>query len=270
MFSAWKQNVNIKYFMVVYVGGLFIFSSFWLSDYERLFRGALIVLLYALFDLLWTYTREKIWYLPLSSLISGFILAVVSMPAPSLLLIVALPLIAVFSKQFLHFGRQRHVFNPAAFAMAVAGLFVPSVSWWGVTWGLVPLIIAILGGIFILWRQNRWHVVAHFLGTYVIFLSALFLSNGTAFHDLLKVLRPQVVDGTLIFFMTAMLIEPVTSMFPTKREQALFGALVGFFAVITAFVGQLYSFESTDPLLWGLLLGNIVAVLLFLPRVRKM
>ncbi|OGZ96546.1 MAG: hypothetical protein A3I44_05370 [Candidatus Sungbacteria bacterium RIFCSPLOWO2_02_FULL_51_17] len=270
MFSSLKRYIRIKHCTVVYLGGLFIFSSWFLEDYERLWRGLLIVGFYVLFDLLWTYIRDRIWYVPISSVISGLVIAVISMPAPSLLLIAALPLIAVFSKQVLHLGKNRLVFNPAAFAIAVAGLFAPSVSWWGVTWGHIPLSIAIIAGLIIIWRQNRWHVAASFLVAYAFFLKILFLMSGVGIFDLFSKLRPQIIDGTLMFFMTVMLIEPLTSAFPTKRQQIIYGVLVGFFAVAVTYAGQLFGWSDTDPLIWGLLIGNITAALLFLPTVRRM
>ena len=82
MFTKLKQKIPIKYFMVVYLGGLLVFSSAALGEWERLWRGIFIVLLYAVFDLLWTYVRDKTWYLPVSSMISGLILSLVAIPEP--------------------------------------------------------------------------------------------------------------------------------------------------------------------------------------------
>src|SRR3989338_2193027 len=125
--------------MVVYLGGLLVFSSVALGEWERLWRGIFIVLLYAVFDLLWTYVRDKAWYLPVSSMISGLILSLVAIPEPPFRLVVFLPLLAVFSKHMVRFGKPRHILNPAAFSMGVLAFFMPvaSVSWWGVAWGRV-------------------------------------------------------------------------------------------------------------------------------------
>lgn len=272
--GALKQRINIKYFMVAYVGGLLVFSSFMLGAPDRLWKGLWIVILYAAFDLLWTYLRDRVWYVPVSSWISGFILSIVAIPAPSLTLIVLLPLLAVASKHLLHFGKNRHVYNPAAFAMAIVALFVPAVSWWGVTWstvewGRVPLAIVSVVGAFILWRQGRWHVALPFLASYAIFLSPLFLWGGIAVSQLLTFLQPQLIDGTTLFFATVMLIEPLTSMFPTKGQRVIYGTLVGFFAVLVTYLSGLWNWERQDPLVYGLLLGNLVASLLFLPALRR-
>lgn len=275
--SVLKQKINIKYFMVVYVGAVLVIASFVFGSTERLWKGLLVVLLYAAFDLLWTYTRDRAWYLPVSSGISGFILSVVAAPAPSLPLLVALPFLAVFSKRVLHFGKMRHVFNPASFAMAVVGFLVPSISWWGVAWntsrwGTFPIITAVsLVGIFILWRQSRWHVILPFFASYALFLAFNFSLSGIPLQNLLTFLRLQLVDGTTIFFATVMLIEPFTSTFPQKRDQMVYGALVGFLAVFVTYlvslpiVSALPFANNVDPLIFGLLLGNLTASLLFLP-----
>ncbi len=281
MFSAtFRQKINIKYFMVAYVGGLLVFSSLVLGTPDRLWMGLLIVLLYAGFDLIWTYLRDKIWYVPVSSWISGCILSVVAIPAPSLFLAVVLPLLAVASKHLLKFGKQRHVYNPASFAMAIAAFFTPSISWWGVTWSLpdigrVPLAIVILVGLFILWRQSRWHVTIPFLISYGAFLGLFFLWLGNSVGNLAALLSPQLIDGTTIFFATVMLIEPLTSAFPSRRQRAVYGVLVGFFAVLMTYLsGAISSLPALaaspiavnlDPLVFGVLFGNLAASLLFLP-----
>lgn len=280
-FTALKQKINIKYFMVVYVGVILVVSAFALGSSERLLKGLLIVILYAAFDLLWTYARDRIWYLPVSSWISGFILSIVAIDAPSFILIILLPLLAVFSKQVLHFGKNRHIFNPASFGMAFIAFFVPSISWWGVAWstndrGTLPIIIALsLVGIFILWRQSRWHVTLPFLASYAVFLFLNFLFAGIPLGDVFGFLKTQFLDGTTIFFATVMLIEPLTSTFPQKRDRIVYGALVGFLAVLATyavsipFVSALTFANNIDPLVFGLLLGNLAASLAFLPSKIK-
>lgn len=276
--ASLKQKINIKYFMVAYIGGILVYSSLVLGTPERLGKGLLVVVIYAAFDLLWTYARDKVWYLPLSSWISGFIISVVAIPNPPLALVILLPLLAVASKQLLHFGKPRHIFNPASFAMAVGALFmIPTVSWWGVAWGTTPLLIAAIAGIFILWRQDRWHVAAPFFLSYAAFLLLLFILNGIPAAQLLIFLKPQILDGTTLFFSTVMLIEPLTSTFPTRRHRLIYGVLVGFFAVLITYLMNLFAIwapsfaNNIDPLVFGLLLGNLLASLAFLPsRPRPM
>ena len=287
MFSRFKQKINIKYFIVGYVGFLLAFSSFYFQDFESLWKGILIVALYAGFDLIWTYLRDKLWYVPVSSLISGFILSIVALPKPPLALIIFLPLAAVASKQFLRLGKNRHVFNPASFGLAFAALFTPAISWWGLAVSSAPSrfsdiisrfadpsavlfwIIALVG-IFILWRQNRWHIAIPFIISYSVFLGVFsVVARGALPNNLINLLKPPFLDGTTIFFATVMLIEPITSAFPARRQRMLYGVVVGFAAALMIYLVPIFHWPSQDPLVFGLLVGNLAASLLFLPARNK-
>lgn len=248
--------------MVIYVGALLIFSSLYLDEPIRLLKGVAIVAIYAAADILWTRLREKTWYVPVSSFISGFILALVAIPSPPLWMIFALPLLAVISKQLIHFGKIRHIFNPASFAMGVVAFAAPAISWWAVAWGAIPLYIVLAAGLGILWKQKRFHVAVPFAISYSFFLALLFLKNGIPASQLLAFLKPQLFDGTPLFFATIMLIEPITSNFPTKRQRMIYGTLVGFFAVLLTYIGDII--PLADPLIYGLLLSNLICSLLFI------
>ncbi len=258
-----RQLINIKYFMIFYVGALLFWGAFQMGEPAYLWKGLAIAALYIIFDLLWTYFRDGTWYLPSSSLISGFILGVVGPSAPSWDLLVLLPLLAVFSKQVIK-RRGRHIFNPAAFSLvsiSMLGVFSPRLiglepTWWGVAWGTPVLYAVLLVGIFILWRQSRWETTLSFLGSYGIFLAALFLWQGREIGELFAILKPQILDGTTLFFASVMLIEPITSNFRGTKNRIIYGILVGAVAVSATAFGQI--FFELDPLLSGLLIGNFL------------
>ena len=216
--------------MVLYLAALLAWGSFYFDRPDYLWKGILIAALYAAFDVLWTYLRDRVWYFPESSLISGLILALVGAPAPDFLLLILMPLLAVISKQLLRFGTGRHIFNPAAFSLAILGQ-----TWWGVSWGNPVLIAVGLAGLFILWRQRRWETALPFLAAYALLFNF------------------QVFNGTVIFFASVMLIEPITSSFLGVRQRMAYGALV---FLLTFLVGR--SGLNSDPLLLGLLGGNII------------
>lgn len=258
-----RQKIDIKTFMVFYVGALLVWGAFYAGRFEFLWKGLLIAALYIIFDLLWTYFRDKIWYVPSSSVISGFILAVVGAPAPSLGLLVLLPLIAVASKQLIKLGRPKHIFNPASFSMAVLSVAgYQAVSWWGVAWGKPVLYAVLIAGLFILWRQKRWETTISFLVSYAVFLGALFLLQGREISQLFLILRPQIFDGTALFFASVMLIEPMTSSFRGTQNRIIYGVLVGLVAVLFSAFGQYLFF--LNPLIGGLLVGNLVMSLMIL------
>lgn len=252
--------------MTAYLILLLVFSAIMLNQPIFIFKGFLIVAAYSFFDLILTRIKEKTWYWPISSWISGLILALVFWPDLPWYFLILLPLLAVLSKHFLRFGKMRHVFNPAAFALVISGLFAPTSSWWASSWGNIPLIIISLIGIYILWRQSRWDEFLSFLFSYIIFTIIFF---GFETSTIAITTGSTVLQGSFIFFATIMLIEPITSQFPSKNQKIIYGILVGFFSVLITFLITKYQSFNTDPLLSGLLLANIAASLFFLPHYDK-
>ncbi|HSR89513.1 MAG TPA: FAD-dependent oxidoreductase [Candidatus Udaeobacter sp.] len=278
-----KQSLNIKYFMAGYLCLLVLLASFYFKDLVIFADGILLVALYTGFDLLWTYARDRVWYLPTSAWISGFVLTIGAFPKPPLLVLIVLPLLAVASKQLLHFGKNRHLFNPAAFALAVISLFNPAVSWWAVAGAVLPTIAGLqkldlgmwlflftfFAALIILWKQNRWHITLPFLFSYAFFIGVFSLVNGVVLGRLPNVLFFQIANGAVLFFSTVMVIEPITSTFSTKRQEILYGAMVGLAAVVIIYFSRKFNLVNLDPLVFGLLSGNLIAGLMFLPA-RKL
>lgn len=185
-------------------------------------------------------------FLPSAALVSGLIITLLVSPQNPLYITAFAAFIAILGK---HLGRKffnTNVFNPAA-----AGLFVTSiifsntVSWWGVSWGYIPLILTVvLVGYLVLFRMRRYLIPLSFLATYFLILKLLtFTLQLSTFFD-----------PTLIFFALVMLPEPMTSPNDHKRQifYGIFVAILVF--VVGNFVGQL----PFDPLITALLLGNLV------------
>jgi hypothetical protein len=269
MLSSLKSKINIRYFMVGYTSLLFALAALGTRHPLYFLNGLAIVAIYSSADLLWTRAAGGSWRLPISSWISGFILAIVTLPNPSAALVVLLPLLAAATKHLLHFGKMRHLFNPAASALVIASFFAPAVSWWGASWGRPAILATALVGLFILWRQARWHTAVAFLLAFLPLSAFGYLFGGGAAASLYGILKILVTDGVTIFFASVMLIEPVTSYFPTRRQRTVYGALVGVFAAASAYLIGRFANLNLDPLLTGLLLGNLVAGLAFLPPAPK-
>lgn len=238
MFKFFSRKIPIKQFMIGYLLLLLTLGAFNVGGFSYFWKGIFVLALYAIFDLFWTYFRDKVWYLPQSSIISGFILALVAVPAPSWPLIFILPFLAVASKQLIRFKGHSHIFNPAAFSMmSLSFAGYPVVTWWGVT---TVFYLVLAAGLFILWRQNRWETAVAFFLPYAIFFKSL------------------AFDGTVIFFATVMLIEPMTSNFPGRPRRIIYGASVSLIAIFVSIFGNLFPY---DPLLFGLLFGNLIITL---------
>lgn len=255
--------------MVAYTGALLALAAAGAHRPSGFLKGLALVAIYSAADLLWNRAVGGAWQLPLSSWISGFILAAVAVPEPGWGLVVALPLLAVSTKHFLHFGKMRHLFNPAASALVIAGLVAPTVSWWGVAWGWPAVVATALVGLFILWRQQRWHTALAFFAAFLPLSAVAHLWGGGEWAALSGLVKILVTDGVTVFFASVMLIEPVTSYFPTWKQRTFYGALVGALAAAAAVAIGFLTNTNLDPLLVGLLLGNLIAGLLFLPSVPK-
>ena len=237
-------RIPIKLFLIGYLLFLLVFSSLYLNSPGNILWGLLIVIFYSALDIAWTYYRKGVLYLPLSSFISALILALVtSTPSQKLFLAFFLALAAVFSKQILRFGGIRHFLNPAAFALAAVSFFSPIISWWGVSWpGALYLVLPF--GLFILWRQRRLESAFAFFIVY---------AAGVRFNQVL------LLDGTIWFFLSVMLIDPITSMVPTKTGRIIYGAVVALLGIFfTAYLKL-----NLDPLIFGLLAANLIKKLLY-------
>lgn len=237
------MRIDIYQFMLIYLVLLLVWGAFGAGEWIYLLNGVLIAALYALFDVLWTYLRERVWYAPWASVISGFIIALVGLPNPSWELIILLPLTAVVLKQLVKARPRRHIFNPATAALAVVSLGgFNVVSWWGVAWGRPVLFAVLLVGLYILWYLRRWETAVSFLIPYGLFFGIT-----------------KIFDGTVIFFTSVMLIEHIGSNFPGRKNRIIYGALVGISVIFFSLLGL-----DFDPLIGGLLAGNLIMSVLTL------
>lgn len=239
------MRIDIYNFMLVYLGALLVWGAWQTGEWTYLVSGILIAAIYALTDVLWTYFRDRLWYQPWASVISGFIIALVGLPNPSWKLVILLPLTAVALKQLVKIGTRRHIFNPAASALAVAMLGgFGVVSWWApsLASGGVGLWAMLLVGLYIIYYLRRWETVVSFLIPYGAFFGV-----------------QKIFDGTLLFFISVMLIEHVSSNFPGRKNKIIYGALVGISTIFFTFLEL-----DFDPLIGGLLAGNLIMSVLTL------
>ena len=142
--------------------------------------------------------------------------------------------------------KGKHIFNPAAVAVAITALTVSqSASWW--VGSASMLIFVALGGYLVIRKVQRSDAVISFL---VVALTTTLAYTFTAANPFTTVYRV-VLDSPLIFFAAIMLTEPLT-MPPTKTRQVLYAALVGFAFAPQVHIGSFYF----SPEL-ALLIGNI-------------
>ena len=195
--------------------------------------------------------RYGAWFFSLSSVITGLLIGLIVDPRSVGALFTAV-ILASASKYFLGFGRQKHIFNPAAFGIVLSSaLFNRPVAWWGAAWGIVPLLIILFGMLLPLRQLRRLWMPVSFLFVYGVGLALL-----SSAESALKL----TFDATPFLFAWVMLTEPITV--PSRGLWRYgWGALVGALVIGFHVVGISWS----DPLLTALLLANIVGF--FLKRI---
>ena len=163
-------------------------------------------------------------------------------------LLIWAPVLAMGSKYILAI-RHKHLFNPAAFAVALTGLTInQSASWWVSSVVILPAVIA--AGILIARKMRRFDLVLIFL---LVSFAAMLGFSLAARSDFLLVLEQAFVYTPLVFFAFIMLTEPHT-MPQSKLARWIFAALVAFLMVPSVHLGSIY---FTPEL--ALLTGNILA-----------
>jgi len=171
-----------------------------------------------------------------AAIVSGLIIGLLSFPTLPWYNVVLAGVAAMAVKNFLRF-KSKHIFNPAASGLFVAGiLFHHNISWWGVS---IFSLVIFLPGLVSMVRLRRYRIL---IGFFLVYL----LAGTLIFHSVLVL----ILDSATIFFSLVMLPEPMTT--PNKPiRQLLFGVLVGVISLIPI------SFLP-DQLLTGLLLGNLI------------
>ena len=158
--------------------------------------------------------------------------------------------LAVVQKQFLRLGKQ-HIFNPAVFGLYTASLVGYPTFWWGISWGWLPLVLIIIGGIWITLFTLKQHYIifpyiASSLAIYIYLLGAIpTISN----------LAGAFLAGSFWFYTIIMLPEPVTSPHKNKTR-VVYAALAAILPLV------LLSRIPGDTMLLTLLLGNFLGFLL--------
>lgn len=186
-----------------------------------------------------------------SAYITALILALIITPLrkeSDLVILIWAPVLAIAGKYILAIHRQ-HIFNPAAFGVALTSLVLgASASWWVATpWMLGP---AVIGGFLILRKIRRFQVAIAYLVVLVIATSSYALTRST---ELVVVMKQLLVYSPVVFFSSVMLTEPFT-MPPTRRWRLIFGGLVGFLSASFVHIGSFY-FTPELALLAGNLFG---------------
>jgi ferredoxin-NADP reductase len=153
--------------------------------------------------------------------------------------------------------RRKHIFNPAACAVALAAFTLnQAASWWVGTLAMMPFVL--FGGLLIVRKLARADLVLSFLAAACAVILVPTLAKGV---NVLSATRQLLVDSPLLFFAFVMLTEPSTTP-PARARRIGYGAMVGFLFAPFVHFGRLY---STPEL--ALLAGNVFSYLVS-PKAR--
>lgn len=194
-----------------------------------------------------------------SSLITALILALIITPNPTgfgITFLLAASGLAMSSKYLLAI-RKKHVFNPAAIAVALTALGPKqSASWWVGTAVMLPFVL--VGGVLITRKIRKSKMVlAFFASTSLATVLYSWLSHANVFSNL----HNMILSSPVFFLGFVMLTEPLTSP-TTAKKQTWYAILVG--ALLPPQV-HLSSFYSSPELA---LVGSNIFSYLISPKTK--
>lgn len=181
--------------------------------------------------------------------ITGFILFLVLAPisgSTDFFVTTAIAVVAMGSKYFLTFDKK-HIFNPAAIGMFLAGLFGFGNSiWWIGSAVMLPFVL--ISGLLIVRKIRRFRLFFTFIIAAILTITLFNLKNGVNIVDsLIQVFT----SWPLIFFGTVMLTEPFTTP-PNKKYRTIYGIIVGILFGSQFSFGPLFASPE-----FALIAGNI-------------
>jgi ferredoxin-NADP reductase/Na+-translocating ferredoxin:NAD+ oxidoreductase RnfD subunit len=158
--------------------------------------------------------------------------------------------LAMASKYMLAIKRK-HLFNPAALAVALTALAIDqTASWWVGTPLMLPFVL--IGGLVIIRKIRRFGMVASFSLVVLVTVGLASLLNG---ESVATGLENTLLYSPLLFFACVILTEPLTAP-PTNGLQIIYGGLVGVLFTPVFHIGALFTSPES-----AILLGNVFAYL---------
>lgn len=226
-----RSTVDPRYFQITILATLLGYGLLSLNFPISVQAILLTVSISLLTQLLFTQALQLDHFEAKSALITAFsICLLLRTDQPWLLLVAAI--LAIASKFLLRY-RNKHIFNPANFALVLITLvfdhaWFSAGQWGGLAW--FALLVSGLGLLVVI-RSSRIDITLAFLGFYslLVFGRALWLG------DPLTIPLHQLQSGALLIFAFFMISDPVTS--PDSRTgRIIFAACVTLGAGFTQFV----------------------------------
>ncbi len=240
----------VLYYLIALLASAALLGLFHVISYSPLAIGYSVAVLIASSSIA-NFIFSKVWRAvpgSASLYITALILALIVTPvAPSdvwgALLLAVLGVWAMASKYLVSLW-GKHLFNPAAVAVALSALLLSHGATWWVAGNLALLPVVLIGGLLVVRKLQRFDLVLSFAG------AALLTVAATTTGDPLHAMWTTLIHSSLLFLAFAMLTEPAT-MPPSRSMRVAYGILVGIWFAPAMHIG---SFYFTPEL--ALLLGN--------------
>lgn len=185
-----------------------------------------------------------------STLITGLILFLILTPPSDVRGAVAVAMIAALAVllKYVIVHRKRHLFNPAALVLVVAGVSgYIGVEWWVGSRYLLP-VVAIVGAL-IAMKTRREALVLTYIGASTAVVLAYAAATAAPLGD--AFLR-HFLSWPTVFFATVMLTEPL-SLPSTRRLQYIYAVLAAMVGSVPFSIGFLYGTPELSLLAANLL-----------------
>jgi len=242
----------VLYYLVALIFAAFIFGFFGLLPYDPTaiaFSTLLIMLVCVATNELFAKIFEATTNIE-SAYITACILVLIITPVTATSqagvgFLIFASVWAMASKYIFAIG-NKHIFNPAAFAVALAAIVINQPATWWVGGNLALLPIVLVGGLLVVRKMRRFDLFTSFA------LVALATTVATsASGSLTTPITQTILHSSFLFLAFVMLTEPLTTP-PTAPLRIIYGAVVGFLFAPNIHIG---SFYLTPEL--ALLVGNL-------------
>ena len=241
------KKLSIKSQLIVFLGLFSIYLCIVEKDITFLTSIIITVVSAAIFDAVITYIKTKKFLITESSIITGLIIGFVISSDNTAWINISACLLAIGSKHLIRIN-SRHIFNPAAFGVFAAILFLNAFTQWKGTYHwyvLVPF------GLYFIWKIGKIELLLGYA------LTSLCLFGAQAIFQ--KAPLAGIWGYFSYFYIFIMVIEPKTT--PVRPlPKFIFGVIVAALVFLLTNIGVKFDAE-----LCSLLIAN--TTVLFLKKI---
>lgn len=244
------------YFLIVLIGAAFAFSLFGILPYDPVhlaFSTLVILASCYVANIVFANIAHAIPNVESVYITAGILALIMNPVAPTdasgIVFLFVASVLAMASK-YIVVHRKKHIFNPAAFGVAMGALLLGELASWWVASTLTILPIIIVGGLLVVRKMRRFDLVLTFM--FVALATIVLTAQGSLPST---VITQTFLHSTFFFLAFVMLTEPLT-MPPSRWLRIAYAAIVGILFAPHIHFGSYYVTPEV-----ALLVGNLFAYL---------